>query len=53
MAESRPQSRSGEECDHDWRFVEHAYEGDPNLPNGTRDFKVFRCETCGEEENRA
>lgn len=40
------------ECDHEWRFVEHAYEGDPNVPNGTRDFKVFRCDKCGEEENR-
>ena len=27
-------------------------EGDPNVINGTIDFKVFRCMKCGEEENR-
>jgi predicted nucleic-acid-binding Zn-ribbon protein len=45
--------REYENCDHDWRFSEHAYEGDPNVPNGTRDYRVFVCEKCGEEEYRA
>lgn len=40
-------------CDHRWTFVEHSYIGDPGVPNGTQDFEVWRCEDCGEEENRA
>ena len=40
------------ECDHDWRFVEHSYEGDPNVINGTRDFRVFCCKKCGAESTR-
>lgn len=50
---AEPMDDSDRYCDHEWRFLEHSYEGDPNVPNGTRDFKVFRCEKCGEEENRA
>jgi hypothetical protein len=25
------------------------YEGDPSVPNGTRDFFTARCRTCGAE----
>jgi len=37
-----------EECDHDWQVIED-WEGDPSIPNGTRDCSFLRCRTCDEE----
>jgi hypothetical protein len=42
MAEDAP------ECDHDWS-LETDWDGDPNVINGTRSWKVFRCHKCGDE----
>lgn len=34
--------------DHDWR-IERDWEGDPSIPNGTRDIVMKTCNRCGEE----
>jgi hypothetical protein len=39
---------SEEECDHDWKVIDD-WEGDSDIPNGTRDFSYLRCRICGEE----
>jgi len=37
-------------CDHDWKYV-HDWEGDPSVPNGTRDISYYECTLCGETQD--
>lgn len=39
----------GESPDHDWE-ERVDWEGDPNVINGTRTWKVLVCRVCGEEQ---
>jgi len=38
------------ECDHDWRYIAD-WEGDPSVPNGTRDCSRWECFFCDEITN--
>lgn len=36
------------DCEHSW--VYHSdWEGDPSVPNGTRDCSFWTCSLCGDE----
>ena len=36
-------------CEHDWKFVKD-WEGDCDVPNGTRDCSYFYCPLCDTEQ---
>jgi hypothetical protein len=35
------------DCNHYWKFIKD-WEGDPTIPNGTRDCSYWVCINCGE-----
>ena len=35
-------------CAHAWQFIPD-WEGNPGIPNGTRDCSFWQCWLCGEE----
>ena len=38
---------SEKDCQHDWKYVKD-WEGDPSVPNGTRDCSYWTCTKCDE-----